>query len=455
MRDYINKNKNIIIVFILLITCISLIAITYAAGNNNNTIFTRDELSEMINNQKSISLGLDEAVTSLNSNIKFYVNNEKVTSLDTSKQYVMDRYSCQSPNEIIEYYSYNNLLVMSNITGTSNCSAYFVEGVLYTYNADIPFYVFRAPTTGSYIFELWGAQGGDMLGDMANDFEGGDGSYTKGVINLTQGATLGIFVGEKPLANSGGYNGGGHSTLSEFYNYGSMAGGGATDIRTYADLWDNPGSLASRIMVAAGGSGEIDGGLYYEYFGASGIPGGGLFSYAGTQQVLSNNQLNTMTDATYASQTFAGTKSISDITDFDNATSGGFGFGGSGANYNGTGAGSGYYGGGGGATNWGVIGIGSSGSSYISGHTGCVTITSTGDITPKAGCTSGTSDRSCSIHPTLLEFSDTLMIDGKGYKWTTTVDTNYTQMPKPFGGFYAEGEGHKGHGFAKITFVSN
>lgn len=51
MRDYINKNKNILLVCIVSITCIALvtlIGISYAAGDNNFTIFTRDELSEKI-----------------------------------------------------------------------------------------------------------------------------------------------------------------------------------------------------------------------------------------------------------------------------------------------------------------------------------------------------------------------------------------------------------------------
>lgn len=55
------------------------------------------------------------------------------------------------------------------------------------------------------------------------------------------------------------------------------------------------------------------------------------------------------------------------------------------------------------------------GSSYISGHTGCVAITSQVDQTPKSGCTTGTTDNSCSIHYSSKIFTNTLMIDGAVY----------------------------------------
>jgi hypothetical protein len=43
------------------------------------------------------------------------------------------------------------------------------------------------------------------------------------------------------------------------------------------------------------------------------------------------------------------------------------------------------------------------------------------------------------------------MIDGGGYVWTSSSRGSATQMPKPFGGYYASGFGHPGNGYAKIT----
>ena len=142
-----------------------------------------------------------------------------------------------------------------------------------------------------------------------------------------------------------------------------------------------------------------------------------------------------------------------------NGTAGSFGKGGTGgASRNdtptggGSGGGAGYYGGSGasGLSNGSFAGGG--GSSYISGHTGCVAITSETDETPKSGCSTGTTDNSCSIHYSGKKFTNTLMIDGRGYKWTNQKE-DVTLMPSPNGGDYASGIGHIGDGYAKITFI--
>ena len=98
----------------------------------------------------------------------------------------------------------------------------------------------------------------------------------------------------------------------------------------------------------------------------------------------------------------------------------------------------------------GVVYTGAGGSSYISGHTGCVGVTSLSDTTPKSGCTTGTTNNACSLSPTGLSFTDTVMIDGAGYSWTN-VKGSLQQMPNPAGGYYASGVGHTGNGYARIT----
>lgn len=113
--------------------------------------------------------------------------------------------------------------------------------------------------TGKYKLEVWGAQGGSYL----NYFSGSNGGYSSGLINLTKGQNIYIYVGEYGKTNDTRYmfNGGGGA------NPGG-AGGGASDIRTVGGSWDDLTSLNSRIIVAGGGGGADS--------SASGGKGGGL-----------------------------------------------------------------------------------------------------------------------------------------------------------------------------------
>ncbi len=81
---------------------------------------------------------------------------------------------------------------------------------------------FPVNKAGSYQIELWGAEGSGNLG------AGGKGSYTNGIVTLSEQQTndLKVFVGQGyPLAsNSTSFNGG-------TSNGGGQPGGGATDIR--------------------------------------------------------------------------------------------------------------------------------------------------------------------------------------------------------------------------------
>ncbi len=69
------------------------------------------------------------------------------------------------------------------------------------------------------------------------------------------------------------------------------------------------------------------------------------------------------------------------------------------------------------------------GSSFISGHTGCVAILSQNSTTPRsdskgATCKDGTTDITCSYHYSNIIFKNTIMIDGEGYSWTTVKGKN-------------------------------
>ena len=85
-------------------------------------------------------------------------------------------------------------------------------------------------------------------------------------------------------------------------------------------------------------------------------------------------------------------------------------------------------------------GAGGGGSSYISGYTGCVAVTSAIDISPKEGCTDGTTDNVCSIHYSGREFTQTQMSSGN--QSMPTYDGSSTMV------------GNTGNGYAKITYMS-
>jgi hypothetical protein len=284
------------------------------------------------------------------------------------------------------------------------------------------------PVSGYYEIELWGA-GQTSVG----------GAYTKGKIKLLAGEKLYFQVGEQgkecpDKACSGGYNGGGAS--GNYNGSGSQSGSGATDVRLVDGDWNNVDSLKSRIMVAGGSgeygtvsSGQAGGLLGYQNYN-SGYAGYG--GYGGTQ----------ISGGSRAS-TWSGTVA---------ATSGGFGYGGNGGrskvNGFGGGGGGGYYGGGGGSgANTGAWG-GGGGSSFISGHAGTIAINEDGK--PKVNSYSMIED---SYHYSGKYFTDTLMIDGRGYKWSTKADA-ITPMPSPSGGYYSTGVGNEGNGAAKITLLS-
>jgi len=119
------------------------------------------------------------------------------------------------------------------------------------------------------------------------------------------------------------------------------------------------------------------------------------------------------------------------------------------------GGGGGYYGGGGtisadwngSGSRYGVGGA-TGGSSYISGHAGCVAITSATDRTPKG--VEGTDNIDISIHYSNYKFTDTVMIDGDRYIWTHQRGEQQEVVPSPNG--EENYLGNQGNGIAKIKF---
>lgn len=331
---------------------------------------------------------------------------------------------------------------------------------IYNYSFKPDYQTFTAPIKATYQIELWGAKGGGT--------KGGKGSYVKGNIELEQGETIYIYVGGQGDSNgNGGYNGGGNVGVSEPINHErNDGGGGATDVRLVSGLWNNKTSLNSRIMVAAGGGGANNDGTNKYGYGFYGGPGRGLTGSTAEASGSSIIQNMTGKDASQTSGGAGGESTAADGNDGNRnkGNQGGFGYGGNGQTSKntqtlsgGAGGGSGYYGGGSGeacASNCG--GAGGGGSSYISGHTGCVAIASQTSISPRTAngtsCKNGTTTNLCSVHYSNKVFTDTLMIDGSGYKWTTTKGA-LEQMPNPNGGYYESGTGNSGDGYARITIL--
>ena len=200
--------------------------------------------------------------------------------------------------------------------------------------------------------------------------------------------------------------------------YGS--GGGATDVRLVNGAWNDFDSLASRIMVAAGGGGAYNGDNYNWKSNPGGY-GGALTGGDGSQGS------DRWCYGTGATQTSGGHATTDCSQTHDGAVTGGFGFGG-GVNSTATGAGGGYYGGG---RSYHIASAGG-GSSYISGYSGCNSISSlsTSDNIIHTGSATHSSGR---------KFTEATMIAGN------------QSMPRTVGN--GNMIGNNGNGFARITRV--
>ncbi len=279
---------------------------------------------------------------------------------------------------------------------------------------------------GDYKMECWGAQGGCSVKT------GGYGGYTSGVLSLSAQKTFYVYVGQMGLNSASvfTFNGGGKYAYS-----GKTTGGGASDIRLINGAWDDFNSLKSRIMVAGAGGGNEE--------ASDGGCAGGLIGYGGNYYRYSGSY--SLIVAKGGSQTAGG---IGGYGREGYGGDGGFGFGGSAVVKSngswGSGGGSGYYGGGHGHYHNSIVGTGAGGSSFISGHNGCNAI--------HASSTSGNIIHTGqSKHYSGLYFTNTVMIDGAGYQWTT-VKGGYVGMPNLTDTDVMPG--NTGHGQVKIRPVN-
>ncbi len=360
---------------------------------------------------------------------------ERVEDLLNQKYVInIDRTYCDNAQsvEMVEDF----IFILSS--DPSSCHIYMdvVQSMEYGYTGRAQEYIVNR--TGYYLFEAWGASGGDT-----EFVQGGDGAYTAGEIYLNRGDIIYVYVGYGPQLNetvSDVYNGGSSSgNFLDTVGYSTTASGGATDFRLYYGEWDNTSSLNSRIMVAGAG-----GSTAYYYHHMPGANAGGLTGYS-AQYVTYGSGLGPQNSKNIsASQTNGG--SVNADTHHEAVIShiNGFGTG------NGRSAG-GYYASPAYETG-GRVYSGFGGSSYISGHTGSVAITGYNNQTPLSGCLTGTTNNNCSHHYSNYIFEETVMIDGAGYSWSNTKD-KLVKMPSPDNSDYNLGEGHEGSGYAKITVL--
>ena len=266
--------------------------------------------------------------------------------------------------------------------------------------------VFTVPADGKYKIEAWGAQGGSYNDDYAIS---GYGGYVSGIINLVKNQKLYVYVGEHPTFASGlcySYNPNSSYNASKVGS--CSVGGGATDVRVdSSEYWYDFKGIKSRIIVAAGGGGAT-------YIGSGGA-GGGLNGYdgAGFREDVSNYSVGT--GGTQISSLFGVNMNVA-------TTIGGGGY------YNG---------------NSGSAANAGGGSSFISGHEGC-------DAIKEESTENNIIHTGQSVHYSGMYFTDTVMIDGEGYKWTTEKGS-YTGMPTHDG--TGTMKGNTGNGYAKITYI--
>lgn len=277
---------------------------------------------------------------------------------------------------------------------------------------------FVVPKTGRYKIELWGASsagipdGCGWSGCGNGNVRISKGAYTSGTIQLTKDDILYVYVGAqgqsgKNINGNASYNGGG--AVTDCYGDGNnFSGGGATDIRLVNGNWNNSESLASRIMVAAGG-----GGVVYDV-GTEGH-GGTIESNESSGPVSSTGLPATQTSGYQFGVGQSNTRS---------------------------GGGGGYWGGQ--ASNYAASG----GSSYISGYPGCIAVTSITNLAPRNDsndeeCTAETAlnDSVCSEHYSGKKFTSMLMKSGSDVMPTYDGEGTMT--------------GNIGDGYAIISYIGS
>ena len=236
------------------------------------------------------------------------------------------------------------------------------KNTIYTFDYTGEEQTFVVPTTGNYLLETWGAQGGNATGA----YIGGYGGYSSGIVTLQHLNKLYINVGGQGSSDTddGGYNGGGSSKGCISRNRFAASGGGATHIATSSGLLSTFEKNKEDILIISGGGG----GAFYIVSGSDGTSaghGGNAGGYIGNVVSFINTGIHQKYHyATGGTQTEGGTSGNS-YNDYINGT-GSFGqadgitLGTICDGNDGSGGGGGFYGGGAG-----LLSPGAGGSGYI------------------------------------------------------------------------------------------
>lgn len=230
---------------------------------------------------------------------------------------------------------------------------------------------FVARKSGYYKLETWGAQGGNTPNsDKAggSTIKAGMGGYSTGIVNLTSGETLYIFVGQMgvtvnssdPANTVYAYpNGGAVRTRLDSNNIFFNGGGASTHISRENKLIENLEPTSNSLLIVAGGGGGV-----CNWWGkdSDGGSGGGYVGGSTTNNYSNNNSTGgTQSDAGLAGGNPNGYNRSGEYNAGKYGQGGGILTYGSRTDASVSGAGGGgYYGGG---ASWG--GSGAGGSSYI------------------------------------------------------------------------------------------
>ena len=389
------RSFSLVVIFVLLISI-------YIYLNNENKYLQNDDI------------------------IGVYVNNELNSEIPSKGSAMFQKAVCDDTSTKVTWDNDKWGLFISDLNKKIKCNLYFYLGQTifdFDYTGDVQ--EFTAPVSGTYKVELWGASGGDIaIKDVT--YQGGLGGYTSGTINLEKNQNLYIYVGGSTSFYEGGYNGGAQGGSGNDGKY--TGGGGATDVRINNGNWNDFNSLKSRIMVAAGGAGT-------GYYGGKiiGGAGGGLTGYNGQIQSYDESYIHNVASGGTQINGGAGISRSQFGYSVKNPIQ----------NY-GTGGGSGYYGGGSGRATDNNVDSGAGGSSFISGHNGC-------DAIKEESTENNIIHTGQSIHYSGLYFTNTLMIDGEGYRWT---DKKEEQIGMPSHSDNSTITGNTGNGYARITLIS-
>ena len=455
---------------------------TNGSISNSGTVY-KTASSQFTSNTNTPFLESDGGAAAGKSKVLLYIVNESATI--ESKQTVADAWSknvsvarggyddSYTVNSSRTYWKYVGSYSNTGVATTGG--GYTSEGTgpnaTHTYHSVEPYYVSLEP--GNYEMKCWGAAGQDFTAPNtpSHKYYGGHGGYTKGDIFIPASLTLYVFTG-----NIWGYNGGLYSTNP----YGA-SGGAGTDIRLKkgtsgsANNWYDWESRKSRIMVAGGGgagmardcdvdiNGNPDGPTVGYYGDGDGGYGGGLIG--GEGQAVNHNRAYGYLKAYGGGQDYNGwiiRTNLGYSSPWDGIIMYRGTFGGlhpeTPYSYQG-GWGGGWYTG-----SWGSHGGPGGGSSYISGHAGCIavlenatevynafetTVTNPGKSQIQHRTDSDPIDKS--THFSGLKFTNTVMIDGEGYQWTTSRGS-YVGTPK-FSGSGVQAGNPDLVGYAKITTI--